>query len=159
MGMKMPAWYDIRHLNPDAREDVDGLNDTRRIIAELVDAEIKAGTPSDKIILGGFSQGGASAIWSGFSESRKLAGILGLSCYVPSAKTFPEIVREENKSTPILMLHGDSDEVVRYSWGQQSFALLKELGLNGTFKAYKGALRYLAKDYPFFLFSFPFLLS
>jgi predicted esterase len=135
----MPAWFEVRPQDKQEREDRPTLNQTRQIVSDLIDAEIVAGTPSEKIVLGGFSQGGAASIWSGFAESRKLGGILVLSSFAPAQTTFPSISQEANKNTPFLMLHGDKDRIIGLEWAQQSFAFLKEQGFtNGTFKIYEG---------------------
>eukprot|EP00695_Tsukubamonas_globosa_P000343 TRINITY_DN1250_c0_g1_i1.p1 TRINITY_DN1250_c0_g1~~TRINITY_DN1250_c0_g1_i1.p1 ORF type:complete len:221 (+),score=55.21 TRINITY_DN1250_c0_g1_i1:60-722(+) len=139
MGFMMPAWYDIKTLSPDGKEDETGTKQTAQFINSLIDKEVASGVPSNRIVLAGFSQGGAMSLYTGLTNSKKLGGILSLSGYLPLSKTFPAALSEANKDTPLLMCHGDADPVVRYAWGQLSFNSLKEWGLSHTdFKTYAG---------------------
>ena len=109
-------------------------------MTKLITDEIDAGVPSERIVLGGFSQGGAVSLFTGVTTPHKLAGIFGLSCYLVLAdkiKSFAEEAKGINKDTPIFMGHGDADEVVKYRWGQQSADFLKkELGHRVDFRTY-----------------------
>lgn len=87
----MPAWFDIRGLDPQAGEDADGIVNASNYVHGLIDKEIKDGIPSERIIVGGFSQGGALALYSALTYPKKLAGIVGLSCWAPLAKLFPKV--------------------------------------------------------------------
>lgn len=135
-GMLMPAWYDILGLSDTTRVDLAGLEETREKITELIEDEIKSGTPSNKIILGGFSQGGATALFVGYSYPRPLAGIIGLSCYLPNYKTIKTDLSEANKQTEFLMCHGELDDVVSPNWGRTSSETLKQAGIIGKFNTY-----------------------
>jgi len=105
----------------------------------LIQSQIDAGIPSNRIVLGGFSQGGAMALLSGLSAPHKLGGIFGLSCYLLLQNKIKDLVPEENpnKDTKIFMAHGDADAVVQYDWGKLSAEKLKELGWNVDFKTYR----------------------
>lgn len=113
---------------------------SRKVFHNMIEEEIKAGVPSDRIVLGGFSQGGAMALLAGISNPTKLGGIFGLSCYLPLHQKTTELVPTDapNKETPIFMGHGDADPVVKYSWGQFSAEHLKGLGYSVDLKTYKG---------------------
>lgn len=91
-GMKIPAWYDIKSLTSRNDLDVDGLSDTKSIITSIIDNEIKLGIPTSKIILGGFSQGGATALYLGYTYNRSLAGVVALSTYLPNITTFSRVI-------------------------------------------------------------------
>eukprot|EP01127_Copromyxa_protea_P014516 TRINITY_DN4056_c0_g2_i2.p1 TRINITY_DN4056_c0_g2~~TRINITY_DN4056_c0_g2_i2.p1 ORF type:complete len:190 (-),score=45.73 TRINITY_DN4056_c0_g2_i2:27-596(-) len=136
-GMMMPAWYDIKGLSEDRlSEDFEGLTQTKDEITRLIEEEVQSGTPTNKIIVGGFSQGGASAMYAGFTYPKKLAGLVLLSCYLPNGAEFAKNLREENKTTKFLMCHGEEDAMVSYNNGQRSYNKLKELGLEGQFLSY-----------------------
>eukprot|EP00124_Ichthyophonus_hoferi_P004819 Ihof_evm1s587 gene=Ihof_evmTU1s587 len=137
MGMKMPAWFDLYGLSPDVGEDTKGILESAKRVHNLIDAEIKAGIPSERIFLGGFSQGGAIALYAGMSCDKPLAGIGLLSTWVPLRSEWPGMIHQKNKKTPIFMAHGDADQVVPYSWGVMSCEFLNQLGLDITFKSYK----------------------
>ncbi len=113
---------------------------TREYISGLIEQEIAAGIPSERIVLGGFSQGGAASIFSGLTAKFKLAGIVSLSAYLMLSLKFATMVPNPqfNKETPIFMGHGDMDGVVFYEIGRKSHDLLKGLGYNVNFKTYEG---------------------
>lgn len=93
--------------------------------------------PSNKIILGGFSQGAACTLFTALQLEQKLGGIIALSGYLPLAEQFKPT--ETNKNTPVLMGHGDSDEVVQFTWGKKSHDALEKLGVSAIdFKVYPG---------------------
>lgn len=134
----MPAWYDITDLSDRAKEDFDGLEDTRRQIGEIIDGEIKQGIPSHRILLGGFSQGGASALFTAYRYNKPLAGALGLSCYLPNLSKFPQTVTPESKDTECLLCHGEDDTVVYHRWGMHSYEALTQAGVKANFISYPG---------------------
>ncbi|CAM1506263.1 Fc.00g059040.m01.CDS01 [Cosmosporella sp. VM-42] len=143
MGMRMPGWFDIKVLDGTveslrASEDVDGVKLSQQYFHGLISEEIKAGIPAERIVLGGFSQGGAMAILAGLTASTKLGGIVGLSSWLLLSKNFKDLVPEANlnKETPIFMGHGDSDPLVRTTLGKQSSEMLKQLGYQVTWKTY-----------------------
>eukprot|EP00775_Hariotina_reticulata_P004763 gene4762-5013_t len=136
-GMRMPGWYDIASLEDiDQREDKAGLLESKRYVEELVQQEIAAGIPSHRVVVAGFSQGGAVALMA-LRSQLKLAGVVGLSTYLPLRKE-PPLVSEANLKTPIFMAHGDADYTVEYKFGVNSYNMLKELGCDITFKTYRG---------------------
>lgn len=142
-GMRMPGWYDITDLSSDLgnrTEDEAGIVKSQKVFHSLIAEEIKAGIPSERIVLGGFSQGGAMSLLAGVTCPTKLGGIFGLSCYLLLQGKIREMVPKENpnKETKIFMGHGDSDPLVRYAWGQKTAETLKEWGWNVELKTYKG---------------------
>ncbi|CAC9890035.1 unnamed protein product [Aureobasidium pullulans] len=141
MGMKMPGWYDIMSFDDiQQNEDEAGITRSQAYIHSLIAKEIEKGIPSERIILGGFSQGGAMSLMSGVTAPTRLGGIFGLSCYLLLRGKLREMIPSENpnKQTPIFMGHGDADPVVRYEWGQATSKVLQEWGWNVDFKTYKG---------------------
>ena len=140
----MPGWFDIAVLGGSvnglrSRQDEKGILLTREYLNGLVKAEIDAGIPSERIVLGGFSQGGAMAIFSALTGPVKLAGVVGLSSWVPLDTKLPEFLRENdlNKKTRILMCHGTSDVVVPTDLGKLSSELLKSSGFDVIFQLYQ----------------------
>lgn len=134
----MPAWYDIVDLHEGARQDKDGILQSVKEILELVAEEEKRGIPRDKIVIGGFSQGGAIALSTGLlfksiqnlpEDSPNFAGIMALGTYLPIKDFFDANAPLIPTKTPIYMCHGTSDQVVSYRWGQRSQEhLKKEIG-------------------------------
>lgn len=135
-GMTMTGWYDIASLERlDALQDADAMQESMRYVEGLVQQQVDAGIPSSSIVVGGFSQGGAMALMM-LRSKFKLAGVVGLSCYVPLHEQKP-IVSEENKDTPVLMCHGDCDQVVQYNYGVDSLEYLKTAGVEVDFRTYE----------------------
>lgn len=142
MGMRMPGWYDISEF-PVAdiskrSEDEAGILRSRNTLHSLINAEVEKGIPAERIVLGGFSQGGAMALLSGLTYQNKLGGIFGLSSYMLLAGKMREMVPAENpnKETKIFIGHGDQDQVVKYEWGKRTADTLKEWGWDIDFKVY-----------------------
>lgn len=92
-GFKMPAWFDIKGLDISAAEDVEGIKKATTYVHSLIEKEISEGIPSERIMIGGFSQGGALAIHSALTFPKKLAGIIALSCWLPMSKAFNPVSR------------------------------------------------------------------
>ncbi|MFK3616215.1 alpha/beta hydrolase [Coxiella burnetii] len=126
--MQMRAWYDIYSLEDLSREDKNGIAQTQQSINQLIEQEILSGIPSDRIILAGFSQGGAMSLYTGLRYSKPLAGIIALSTYLPLANHLPKESRAANRSIPIFIAHGSADPVLPIILGKQTAHLLKELG-------------------------------
>jgi len=104
----------------------------------LIKSEVDSGIPSNRIVIGGFSQGGAMSIFSGITAPTKLGGIFGLSCYLLLHNKIKDFVPADspNKGTPIFMGHGDSDPLVKPQWGMMTAQLLKEAGWSVDLKMY-----------------------
>ncbi len=111
-GMRMPAWYDIQALDLHAREDAAGIRQSQQQLQALIGREVASGIPSRRIVLAGFSQGGALALHTGLRYPQPLAGILALSCYLPLWDTLQAEAQEANRSIPVMMMHGTWDPVV-----------------------------------------------
>lgn len=118
-------------------QDEPGILKSQRYFHSLIASEIKAGIPSNRIVLGGFSQGGAMSIFSGITSEEKLGGIFGLSCYLLLHSKLQELTKNgANKETPIFMGHGDRDPLVRPEWGSQTALELKKAGYKVDLKMY-----------------------
>ena len=126
-GTRMRAWYDVMSTDLPRREDPDGVYESERAIYVLLEREKQRGIPAERIVLAGFSQGGAMALHTGLRYPDRLAGILALSCYLPLASALNSARRPANQPTPIFMAHGDYDAVIPIRYGQQSAELLQRL--------------------------------
>ncbi len=127
-GMSMRAWYDLKGMDRRAAEDIAGFRDTDARIRHLIAQEGKRGIAPNRIVLAGFSQGGAVSLYTVARFPEKLAGVLALSCYLPAESTFEAERVPANDSTPIFMAHGQGDTVLPMSLGTQSRDYLKEEG-------------------------------
>jgi phospholipase/carboxylesterase len=127
-GMPMRAWYDILQLNRLAAEDEPGVRSSYAALQMLIRRENERGVASEHIVLAGFSQGGAMALYSGTRLPERIAGIVGLSCYMPIAAAFSTERHISNHGTPIFMAHGSLDPVVGPDLGETARALLVASG-------------------------------
>jgi phospholipase/carboxylesterase len=127
-GYRMRAWYDILGLDPGSREDEAGLRKSMAAVEELLEREEQRGMPAGRIILGGFSQGCAMALMTGLRHKKRLAGIVGMSGYLPLAGTTAGERSDANVLTPIFMAHGRHDPVVGFDRGTASRDALRALG-------------------------------
>lgn len=136
-GFRMPSWFDIKSLTFQGEQDEAGIKNAAANIRSIIEDEIKSGIPSDRIVLGGFSQGGALALYTALTMEKPLAGILALSSWLPLHTSFPEAIKG-NKETKILQGHGDIDPVVQFRIGQMTSSLLSTFCSNHEFKTYRG---------------------
>ena len=128
-GYVMRAWYDILTLDfSQRREDPLGVIESARDIETLIARENSRGVPDERIVLAGFSQGGAITLHTGLRHPRRLAGILALSTYLPLADTLPDEAHAANRDVPIFMAHGHGDTVIPYEFGERSAELLRAQG-------------------------------
>ena len=113
-GMVMRAWYDYDIADGSAalQENMASLRESQRAIEALVSHEVQRGVKPENIVLAGFSQGGALALFAGLHYPEKLAGIMALSCYLPAPRTLAEEAHPANFAVPIFMAHGVADNVI-----------------------------------------------
>jgi len=127
MGMPMRAWYDIVQLGG-GREDAAGIRASQSTVEALIERERGRGVGPRRIVLAGFSQGGAIALQTGLRHADRLAGVLALSTYLPIAQTLAQERAPANADVPIFMAHGRFDEVIPMARAQQSRTALGALG-------------------------------
>ena len=127
-GYVMPAWYDIREANLSERADVAGVQRSQAQLAALMARENARGVDDARIVLAGFSQGGAVALYTGLRHPKRIAGIVALSTYLVSANALPSESSAANRGVPIFMAHGTFDPVVRLAWAQASREALVQGG-------------------------------
>ncbi|MCX7036397.1 MAG: alpha/beta hydrolase-fold protein [Proteobacteria bacterium] len=127
-GWPMRAWYDIKSLDANGRDDAEGIAASAQRLATLIAAEQARGIASQRIVLAGFSQGGAVALYAGLRHSQRLAGILALSTYLPLRAQLSAELSAANSQVPILMCHGTHDPVVTLPFALQSRTALQQAG-------------------------------
>ncbi len=135
-GMVMRAWYDISGLDFIGHEDQTGIRRSSEMVRRLIEHENTRGIPGNRIILAGFSQGGAIALHLGLRHTESLAGILALSTYLPLARYTASEVHEANRKTPIFMAHGNFDPVVPFMLGDTSHQQLQAMGYDVEWHTY-----------------------
>jgi phospholipase/carboxylesterase len=124
-GYQMPGWYDISSLSIVEQEDEAGIRESSAILQQLCESQEAGGIASGRIIVAGFSQGGAIALHCGCRYPRPLAGIMALSTYLPLPDTLPDEISESVNETTVFMAHGRQDDVVAYEYGRQSMEQLE----------------------------------
>lgn len=129
-GMTMPAWYDILGMRPGGPEDDAGIDRVCLAVAKLVEAELHAGVPANRIFLGGFSQGGAVALRTALGGylSQHIGGVVCLSSYLPGLGSF----RLRAPNTPVFMGHGTNDPMVPSAFGDLTVGRLQQQGYDST---------------------------
>jgi phospholipase/carboxylesterase len=139
MGMVMPAWYDITAMDLRKRHDVNGVRNSARQVEALLRREIERGIDSTRIVLAGFSMGGAIALHLGLRYSGKLAGIMALSTYLVCEETLKDEIEAAgavNGSTPLFQAHGLHDPMVPQERGLAARERLESLGMEVQWKSY-----------------------
>lgn len=124
-GYEMRAWYDLFGLTIGSREDEAGMIETQASIEQLIQNELDKGVPSDKIVIAGFSQGGAAALYTALRYQQPLAGVIALSTYLPLKSTFASQKSQQNQQTPIFMAHGTEDDVISIETSRLSLSALQ----------------------------------
>ena len=130
-GYVMRAWYDIAFGDLEGKTrkaDEKGVRESQAQIGQLIAREMSRGIATGKIVLAGFSQGGAIALHTGLRYPEKLAGVMALSTYLPLADSFTAEAAPANAKTPVFMAHGTQDPVVPYAMGRDSRDLLQQAG-------------------------------
>ncbi len=140
-GAPMRAWYDIRTMGfADAsgadRADASGVDESVAQVDALIEREIARGVPAARILLAGFSQGGAITLAAGLRRMQPLAGLIALSTYLPAAHAAAQTLVDGATAQPVFMAHGVQDPVVPFAAGQQSATVLKQLGFDVDWHAY-----------------------
>lgn len=135
-GYAMRAWYDILGFEPGAVEDAAGIRASAAAVTNLIDREIERGMPADRIVLAGFSQGGAIALQTALRETRALGGVLALSTYLPLAATLADERGAANACVPIFMAHGNADPVLPLALAERSRRALEALGYSIDWHVY-----------------------
>jgi len=135
-GYVMRAWYDIKGLGGTRVEDDAGIRESAGVVEQLIADQAAKGIAAERIVLAGFSQGGAIALHTGLRHNARLAGILALSTYLPLRDSLAAEASESNRKTPILMCHGTQDQVIALPMASGSRDALKALGYAVDWREY-----------------------
>jgi phospholipase/carboxylesterase len=135
MGMRMRAWYDILQLGG-GPEDEAGVRTSQSMVEALIERERSRGVAARRIVLAGFSQGGAIALHTGLRHGQRLAGILALSTYLPLAGSLQAEHSEANRDLPIFMAHGEFDDIIPVTRAQHSRQVLAAQGYAPQWHSY-----------------------
>ena len=125
-GMAMRAWYDIVSLDAAGRADAAGVHESTAIVEALITREIERGVPAERIVIAGFSMGGAIVINTALHTEHSLAGLMALSTYVPIPSALEDSTG--SRDTPVFMAHGTYDPMLPFQWGQLSAQKLTATG-------------------------------
>jgi phospholipase/carboxylesterase len=145
-GMRMRAWYDIKSLDRGGSEDDAGFRDSDARIRELIAREGERGVPPGRIVLAGFSQGGAVSLYTAPRCAVRLAGVLALSCYLPLQGEFKARRMPGNQETPIFMAHGRADPMIPMQLGVESCEFLRSQGYTVEWHEYSMAHSVCAEE-------------
>ncbi len=132
-GHVMPAWYDILEMDVQRRVDEAQLRESASAVDRLVEYELERGIPVQRIVLAGFSQGGAVVYEAGLRSRRALAGIMALSTYFATASSLEPAA---DRSLPLLVCHGDQDPVIPEEYGRRSVESLQAMGYDPDYRVY-----------------------
>ena len=133
-GMVMPAWYDIYAMQLERAIDEKQIMASAAAVVALIENEIDKGISSERVVIAGFSQGGAVAYQAALAYDKPLGGVLALSTYFATHKTIEP--HPANKNIPIGIFHGSTDNVVPEILGQQAVKTLKDMGYSPTYATY-----------------------
>ncbi|CAF1494377.1 unnamed protein product [Adineta ricciae] len=140
-GEEMTSWFDVHGFDQIAKEDQQSIERASQFLNSFVEAETKHGIPVERIIIGGFSMGGAVALYTVLTSSDAFGGVISLSTWLPLRSTFPKalIAGEKKKTIPILHCHGNKDSIIHIDWARLSEECFKSMGFQKyTFKEYDG---------------------
>lgn len=135
-GMPMRAWYDIFSLGRMDKQDDAGIRDSEALVRGFIQSQLDAGIPANRIVIAGFSQGGAIALHTALRYPQRLAGLLPLSTYLPLNDKLAAEATAINRDLPILMCHGDFDGVLPMVLGESSAEILRAQGYTVDWRHY-----------------------
>lgn len=136
-GMRMRAWYDIVAIDRRARQDEEGIRESAAATVELIEREKERGIPAARIVLAGFSQGGAIVIHTALRYPERLAGLIALSTWMPLGETLAAEGSAANREMPVFMAHGRQDPMVPVALGEQTREALGAAGYPVEWQTYE----------------------
>ncbi|MFA6036722.1 MAG: alpha/beta fold hydrolase [Legionellales bacterium] len=134
-GMQMPAWFDIHEISPAAKHDIKGIENAYQQISALIEDQHQQNIPYENIALIGFSQGGALALYTALRFPQPLAGVMGLSTYLPAIQSLKDAIQTP-KPLPIFLAHGTHDPIVPIEAGHMTEELLTSQGYHVDWHTY-----------------------
>jgi len=145
-GMPMRAWYDIVSMDFRSRADAVGVAESVALVEELIAREEQRGIARERIVLAGFSQGGAITLSAGLRRSAPLAGLVALSTYLPEVDAAASQLADGATAQPVFMAHGSADPVIPVQVAEHSMQVLKELGFHLEWHRYPMAHQVCAEE-------------
>jgi len=145
-GVRMRAWYDIVGMDFPSRADAEGVEQSVRQVTALIAREQARGIGPQRVLLAGFSQGGAITLAAGLRRQVPLAGLIALSTYLPGADTAAELLESAATQQPVFMAHGGSDPVIPLMYAERSAEQLKSLGFAVQWQRYPMAHQVCAEE-------------
>jgi len=145
-GMPMRAWYDIVSMDFRSRADAAGVAESVALVEELIAREEQRGIARERIVLAGFSQGGAITLSAGLRRSAPLAGLVALSTYLPEVDAAASQLVDGATAQPVFMAHGSADPVIPVQVAEHSMQVLKELGFHLEWHRYPMAHQVCAEE-------------
>jgi len=135
-GLPMRAWFDVVRIGTGAPQDLAGIRAADAAVAALIAREVARGVPERRIVLAGFSQGGAIALHAGLRHPRRLAGLVALSTFLPEREALADEASEAMRDAPILLAHGEQDPIVPFALGEQTRDALRAAGHRTEWSSY-----------------------
>ena len=135
-GYAMRAWYDLRENDFNNRADLAGVRRSQQQVEALITREEARGVPASRLVLAGFSQGGAIALYAGLRHPQRLAGVVALSTYLIAPDSLAAEASAANRDAPIFMAHGTQDPVVQFRWADASRNALVAAGYRVEWHTY-----------------------
>lgn len=145
-GMRMRAWYDITGMDFATRADAAGIEDSVRQVEALIAREAGRGVPASRLLLAGFSQGGAITLATGLRRREPLAGLVALSTYLPGGQTAAARREPAAVAQPVFFAHGEGDPVIPIQYGQASAQALEQAGFQVSWHRYPMAHQVCAQE-------------
>ena len=149
-GVPMRAWYDVISLDKSGPQDEAGIRDSAASLLRLIERERERGVDASRIVLAGFSQGGAIAMHTAMRVPQRLAGLMALSTWMPLASTIGEEVVDNSESQPrelpVLMVHGTFDPLLPLAAGQHAREIMQDAGFKVQWHEYPMAHAVCAEE-------------
>lgn len=137
-GFVMRAWYDIVAMDIGSQPDEAGIHASAKFLRDMIDEQVAQGMPSERIVLAGFSQGGAIVYQTGLHYEKPLAGLMTLSSYLPLADSLQAEKISQSTAVPMFIGHGDCDQIVRVELAYKARSRLEQLGYQPEWHEYRG---------------------
>lgn len=137
-GFVMRAWYDIRENRIEAEQDEAGIRQSAQVLGQLIEEQVESGIASERIVLAGFSQGGAIALFTALRYPRQLAGAMVLSSYMPLSSSLVDERDDANSGIPIFLVHGSDDPVIPVDLAYLTRGQLEQEGYAPEWHEYQG---------------------
>ena len=137
-GFVMRAWYDIRENRIEAEQDEAGIRQSAQALVQLIEEQVESGIATERMVLAGFSQGGAIALFTALRYPRQLAGAMVLSSYMPLSQSLEAEKNEANSGMPIFLAHGSEDPVVPVELAYRTHSQLEQQGYTLNWHEYSG---------------------